>query len=166
MYISSDTNIWFDFYEIHHLDHPFRLEHEFYISRNAFLDELPITEDIRHDLLRQGLKVTEITDDELAMARTYSDQYRALSIYDAIALSIAKSRNWILLTGDKPLRVVAEKEKVSCHGIIWIYDELRETGKLSEIEFQAAIGDLIEAVRNGGRRLPMDELEKRQGNGT
>ena len=166
MYISSDTNIWFDFYEIHHLDHPFRLEHEFYISKNAFSDELPATEDIRDDLLRQGLKVTTITDNELTMARVYSDQYRALSIYDAIALAIAKSRNWILLTGDKPLRVAAEKETVQCHGIIWIYDELKATGKLSETEFHLAISDLIEAVRNGGRRLPMDELEKRQGNGT
>ena len=166
MYISSDTNIWFDFYEIHHLDHPFRLEHEFYISKNAFSDELPATEDIRDDLLRQGLKVTEITDDELVMAKVYSDRYRALSIYDAIALSIAKSRNWILLTGDKPLRIAAEKEIVQCHGIIWIYDELRNTGRLSETEFHSAISDLIEAVRNGGRRLPMDELENRQGNGT
>lgn len=166
MYISSDTNIWFDFYEIHHLDHPFRLEHEFYISKNAFADELPAAEDIRDDLLRQGLKVIEITDDELAMARVYSGQYRALSVYDAIALSIAKSRNWILLTGDKPLRVAAEKEIVQCHGILWIYDELRGTGKLSDMEYHSAIRDLIEAVRNGGRRLPMDELEKRQGNGT
>lgn len=165
MYISSDTNIWFDFYEIHHLDHPFRLDHEFYISKNAFSDELPITEDIRNDLLNKGLKVTEITDDELIMARAYSDQYRALSIYDAISLSIAKSRNWILLTGDKPLRVAAEKETVQCHGIIWIYDELRNTGKMSETEFRSAMGDLIEAVKNGRRRLPMDELEKRQDDG-
>ena len=165
MYISSDSNIWFDFYEIHHLDHPFLLGYEFYISKNAFTDEIPASDGIRDDLLRYGLRITEITDDELTMARAYSNQYRALSMYDAIALSIAKNRHWVLLTGDKPLRIAADKEKVPCHGILWIYDELKFSGKLSETEYHSAMGDLIDAIENSGRRLPLDELKKRQGNG-
>jgi len=87
--------------------------------------------------------------------------YRKLTMYDAFALSIAKTRNWILLTGDKPLREAAENENVEYHGLIWIYDELRYALKISTEEYHTAIIDLINAVENGNTRLPLDELRKR-----
>ena len=165
MYISSDSNIWFDFFEIDHLDHPFRLKYKFYISDDTFTDEIQGPEGIREELLHLGLQITETLEDELVMAKAYTDQYRALSLHDAIALAIAKSRNWVLLTGDRQLRIAADKEKVQCHGIIWIYDKLKETGKIAEDEYHSALKDLIKAVRASGRRLPLDELEKRLGKG-
>lgn len=165
MYISSDTNIWIDFYEIDHLDHPFRLEYEYYISKNAFFDEMVKSDEMREELVRRGLKLADVTEDEFIQARTYGEKYRRLSTYDTIALSIAKARGWILLTGDKFLRDAATEEMVECHGVIWIYDELKENGKLSTDEFHMAIDELICAVENGQCRLPMDELRKRQGDG-
>lgn len=165
MYISSDTNIWIDFYEIGHLDHPFRLTHEYYISKEAYNDELLKSDELRQELINKGLKLAEVNEDEFSQARAYSEMYRRLSIYDTIALSIAKSRKWILLTGDKRLREAAEKESVECHGIIWIYDELKDDGMMTNKEYHSAIADLTEAVENGLCRLPKDELEKRQGNG-
>ena len=162
MFISSDTNIWIDFFEINHLDHPFRLDHEYYINERAYKDEMLKSEEMRIDLVHHGLKLTDVNDEEFKQAGTFQMKYRALTTYDAFALSIAKSRSWILLTGDKPLRLAAEKENVECHGVIWVYDELRSTGKLSPLEYQVAISDLIEAVQNGHCRLPLDELRKRQ----
>lgn len=165
MFISSDTNIWIDFYEVQHLALPFRLNHEFYLSRNAYAEELLKSEELRDNLITLGLKLAEITDDEFSQATVYEEMYRRLSMHDAIALAIAKSRNWILLTGDRHLREAADKELVECHGIIWIYDELKESKKLTEDEYRLAIGDLIKAVENGRCRLPKNELEKRQGKG-
>ena len=62
MYISSDTNIWIDFYEIRHVDHPFLLEHEFYLSAAAYEDELIKSDELREELLEHGLRVADITD--------------------------------------------------------------------------------------------------------
>ena len=165
MFISSDTNIWIDFQEANHLDHPFRLDYQFFLSKNAYEEELLKSEQLRRDLLSNGLQLAEVTEDEFARAMAYEGTYRALSFNDRIALSIAKTRGWILLTGDKPLRNAAEAESVECHGTIWIYDELKVSGKMSEEEFHSAIDDLIKAVENAKCRLPMDELRKRQGNG-
>ena len=161
MLISSDTNIWIDFFEINHLDHPFRLNHEYYISEQAYKDEMLKSEEMRVELIHQGLKLTDVNDEEFNQAIIFQIKYHALTTYDAFALSIAKSRKWILLTGDRPLRLAAEKENVECHGVIWVYDELRNAGKLTPHEYQVAISDLIEAVQTGHCRLPMDELKKR-----
>lgn len=162
MFISSDTNIWIDFFEVNHLDHPFRLENEYYISQRAYKDEMLKSEEMREALLLQGLKLTEIDDDEFSLAMSFREKYHALTTYDAFALSIAKTRKWILLTGDRPLRNAAEKESVECHGVIWIYDELKSAEKISSEEYRSAICDLIDAVQNGQCRLPLDELRKRR----
>ncbi len=165
MYISSDTNIWIDFQEVDHLDHPFRLEYQYYISKNAYTDELLKSDELREELLNKGLRLAEVTEDEYSQAMAYEKTYRRLSFYDRIALAIAKSRRWILLTGDRFLRDAADKETVECHGVIWIYDELKSAEKLTAEEYHSAINDLINAVDVGKCRLPMDELRKRQGNG-
>lgn len=161
MFISSDTNIWIDFFEINHLDHPFRLEYKYYINRQAYDDELLEPNELRLDLARRGLQLTELEPEEFSLAMEYRTKYRALTIYDAFALSIAKSRNWILLTGDKPLRNAAVRENVECHGVIWVYDELQIKGKMTQYEYQAALRALITAVENGHCRLPLEELRKR-----
>ena len=165
MYISSDTNIWIDFQEINHLDHPFRLEYEFCLSENAFNDELLKSDALREELLAKGLIISKVKEDEFSQAITLEKKYRRLSFYYRVALAIAKNRKWILLTGDKNLREAADKESVECHGVIWIYDKLKEAEKLSPDEYLSAIDDLISAVNKGRCRLPIDELRKRQGNG-
>ena len=162
MYISSDTNIWIDFQSISHLDHPFRLKYEYYISRATFEDELIKSEALREELLERGLHLADISDEELILALTYQARHTRLSIYDSFALSIAKSRNWVLLSGDKPLRDAAKQEGVECHGTIWIYDQLLRHGLLSAEEMDAAMDSLIQAVETGACRLPMDELKKRK----
>ena len=160
MYISSDTNIWLDFEEIGHLDHPFLLEHQYYISANALADEIH-SSSLRDRLIANGLQTTEISRREWMLAISYQTQYPRLSIYDTFALAIAKCRAWILLTGDKPLKKAAEREQVECHGTIWIYDELFANGKLEEAAYRRALHDLISAVQNGKCRFPMEELLRR-----
>ena len=90
MFISSDTNIWIDFDEINHTEHPFLLGHEYYISSASFEDELIQSDELRAALLAHGLRLTELTDEEFALASRYRTVYRKLSLYDTFALSIAK----------------------------------------------------------------------------
>ena len=163
MFISSDTNIWIDFYEIRHVDHPFLLDFDYYLSSAAYEDELIKSDELREELLSSGLKLAEVTESEFATAQAFRNMYRKLSLYDALALSIAKSRSWTLLTGDRPLRNAAEHEGVRCHGVIWIYDELLRQNKINKDAYHDAIRTLLTAVREGRCRLPADELLKRIG---
>lgn len=161
MFISSDTNIWIDFDEINHTEHPFLLKHEYYISSASFEDELIQSDELKAALLAHGLRLTELTDEEFTLASHYRTLYRRLSLYDTFALSIAKCRSWILLTGDRPLRLAAESENVEVHGVIWIYDELLRQDRISSDEYHDEMFELRDAVREGRCRLPLAELEKR-----
>ena len=44
MYISSDTNIWFDFEAIGFPEHPFLLDNEYYLSDVTYHDEIQYSE--------------------------------------------------------------------------------------------------------------------------
>jgi predicted nucleic acid-binding protein len=149
--------------EIRRLGDPFRLGYEYYISRWTFDDELLKPDTMRTELLNHGLNLAEIEPEELEAAIGFTQTDPQLSLYDGIALAIAKHRGWVLLNGDKPLRRAAEREKVECHGTIWIYDQLKEKGIISQEEMTGAMDALIEAVKTGKCRLPLDELKKRRG---
>lgn len=161
MFISSDTNIWIDFYEISHIEHPFLLNNRYHLSTASFKDELKKSEDLPKTLLKLGLQLVSVSDDESEIAAIYQTKYRKISVYDAYALSIAKCRAWVLLTGDGPLRNAAKDEGVECHGVIWVYDELLRESKISNSVYRSAIFALKTAVLEGRCRLPIDELNKR-----
>lgn len=137
------------------------MEYQYSISRSTFDDEIVKSDEMRSRLLELGLSLIDITDDEYNDSLLYMERYPKLSVYDALALSIAKRRAWVLLTGDKPLRKAAEQEQVECHGTLWVYDQLKEQGKMKPTEIRAAIVDLIKAVETGRCRFPMAELQKR-----
>lgn len=161
MLISSDTNIWIDFFEINHPDHPFLLGHKYYLSSAAYDDELIPSDEKRRVLEEYGLLMTDLSDEEMDQAMEYAAKYKKLSRYDTFALAIAKCRSWILLTGDKPLRNAAMNENVEYHGLIWVYDELRRLEKISTEGYAEALQALMISVHEGHSRLPVDELVKR-----
>ncbi len=101
-----------------------------------------------------------MTMDEFELAESYGYVYKKLSIYDRIALAIAKNRKIILLTGDAPLRKVAMHEGVTVIGTIGILDKLYAGKYIDDSEYKYCLSEL---QRNNGFeiRLPRDELEKR-----
>lgn len=162
MYISSDTNVWIDFFEIECLSYPFLLKYKYYISSYALKDEFCKTESMKIDLMKYGLNLTDVTDEEFADVQAYRTKYHRLSLYDAFALAIAKRRGWVLLSGDGPLRRAAGAEGVECHGTIWICDQLKDHGIMTGKRYTDLIEKLIEEVKKGNCRLPMAELLKRK----
>lgn len=162
MYISSDTNVWIDFCEIGYLEVPFRLEHRYFISRDTFTDELLTPTTMKQELLNCGLRLADVAVDEYEGAMLLQSRYSRLSFCDALALSIAKERAWVLLSGDRPLREAASAEGVECHGTIWICDQLKEQEKVTDGQYGLIIDKLISAVERGRCRLPMKELLKRK----
>jgi len=159
-YISSDTNIWIDFAQINRLELPFALEYTYCMSSDAIADELISPPDIGSRLTALGLHSLDITDAEYALVLKYGVEYHKLSVYDRIAMAIAKLRGYILLSGDGALRRTATKEGIEVRGTLWVFDQLLASGKISRDEYRAAMIDLRDDS-SGRIRLPKDEIRKR-----
>ena len=159
-YISSDTNIWLDFYTIQKIELPFRLPYTYIMSCDALNDEILSPFGLGSLLISFGLVSVNLTIDEFSLAEEYGKNYTRLSIYDRIALAIAKERNITLLTGDGALRKAAKQENVPIMGTLGILDQLWDSKRISTSELKECLQQLI--ANNGGAvRLPREELKSR-----
>ena len=159
-YISSDTNVWIDFFIINRTALPFRLPYTFIMSEDAVNDELLSPAGFREDLISKGLVPVEYTIEEFEYAEYFGSQYPKLSIYDRIALAIAKVRKITLLTGDAALRKAAAKEGVTLIGTLGILDQLFDGELIDKEEYRHCLQELKN--NNGGQiRLPKGEIEYR-----
>lgn len=159
-YISSDTNVWLDFVEIEKLHLPFLLPYVYLMNDETVEDELLSPPGLSDELLQLGLKKTELTEGEFYLAETFVSKYAKPSVYDCIALAIAKLRGLTLLTGDGALRKAAVEEGVNVMGTIGILDQLHNGKYIEEGEYAECIQRLLD--KNGGKvRLPKQELEIR-----
>lgn len=159
-FISSDTNIWIDFHTIQRIELPFRLPFKYLMNEDAIYDELIKSLNLGEELVRLGLVPTEMTIDEFLLAERYEDDYKKLSKYDRIALSIAKERDIVLLTGDGSLRKAAIQEEVSVMGTLGIFDELWEQKLIEQFEYQSCLEQLLNNL-GGFIRLPKNEIFSR-----
>ena len=156
-FISSDTNIWIDFYQIQQIELPFRLPYKYLMNEDAVQDELTNPPGLGEELISCGLIPTEITINEFFLAENYENAYKRLSIYDRIALAIAKERGIILLTGDGALRKAAQKENVSVMGTLGIFDKLWEQRLIGRRDYQCCLQQLLNKL-GGVIRLPKNEI--------
>lgn len=159
-YISSDTNVWIDFFAIQKIDLPFRLPYTYIMNEDAITDELLSPPRLKPELMKYGLKPVQISIEEFELAQSYGRKYVKLSVYDRIALSIAKNRNIVLLTGDRALRKASEKENVQIMGTLGIIDQLFRKNLINISEYKDCLQRLKQ--QNGGTiRLPNTEIESR-----
>lgn len=159
-YISSDTNVWLDFVTIDRLDYPFRLPYTYLMNDDAVQDELLSPPGLGENLKSLGLQETELTEDEFFLAEEYMSRFAKPSMFDCIALAIAKKRGIVLLTGDGPLRKAAQAEGVQVMGTIGVLDQLYEGELIGKQEYAHCLEELLH--HNGGKvRLPEKELKSR-----
>lgn len=159
-YISSDTNIWLDFAIIGHLELPFRLPYTYLMNVDAVHDELLAPPELGKRLLLLGLVEIELTEEEFFLAEEYVEHYVKLSVYDSVALSIAKCRNIVLMTGDGALRKAAQMENVPVMGTIGVLDQLYQREYIEKEVYLECLLRLQEF--NGGKvRLPAKEIGRR-----
>ena len=159
-YISSDTNIWIDFYSINKLEIPFRMRATYIMFSEAMRDEIVEPPEMLKALTDLGLEGVSLSTKEFYYAMELLARYRNISRYDAIALSIAKIRGILLLSGDKALRTAAEKEKVKVMGSLGLIDQLLEEKLIIKREYREILLAWEKQVKLG-RRLPLDEIKKR-----
>lgn len=159
-YISSDTNVWLDFVTINRLEIPFKLPYTYIMNNDAIEDELLSPKELRENLVELGLQAVELTEEEFYLVEEYNQKYSQPSLYDCVALAIAKVRGITLMTGDGPLRKAAEQEHVQVMGTIGVIDQLYNGHYIDKKEYTYCIKTLLD--NNGKKvRLPEKELLKR-----
>ena len=105
-----------------------------------------------------GLRGVELSYEELFYVEGLKRKYVKLSAFDREALSIAKNRNILLLTGDRALKNAAEKEGVRVVGTIGLLDRLYREQLIDVDEYRYCLTALESSHE---RRMPVDELRKR-----
>lgn len=157
VYVSSDTNVWIDFSIIERENLPFRLPYTYIMNTDAIEDELLSPAGLRGKLLGHGLVAVGMTTEEFELAQGYGGMYPRLSVYDRIALAIAKARGILLLTGDAALRKAALCERIEVKGTLGILDELMKEKLIETMEYEYCLREMIK--HNGQEiRLPTNEL--------
>ena len=159
-YISSDTNVWFDFFVIDRLELPFKLPYAYLMNSDAINDEILSPKGLGEKLISFGLEQVELKIEEFILVPKLVKKYSGLSLYDCVALAIAIERKITLLTGDAALRKAAKCENVKVIGTLGILDMLYENEHINDEEYLHCLNELMNNI--GGKvRLPVREIENR-----
>lgn len=105
-----------------------------------------------------GLGVVSLTPDEVTYAQNVRKECKALSLPDCFALSCAIRVNHVLLTGDRALRMAASSRSASVYGLLWMLDQMEESGGVSQTTLHAGLTQIAEHPRC---RLPHAEVRQR-----
>jgi hypothetical protein len=105
--------------------------------------------------VKLGLKVQSLDGDGVALAMRHMQAQRRLTVPDSFALALAKLNGWTLLTGDGPLRELAQAEGVDCHGVLWLLDEFERQGAATYVQLH---GGLEKITAHPRCRLPRREI--------
>lgn len=152
----SDTSVVIDLERGGLLDSLFGLRLEFAVPDLLFRRELggPLGD----QLIALGLRVEELTDQELRRATTINRAQARLSLPDAFAYTLAESRGWPLLTGDGDLRALAIAAGIETHGVLWVLDELDAQGAVARALLHSGLTAIAAHPRC---RLPAAQVRAR-----
>ena len=152
----SDTSVLIDLDRGALVEATFRLPFEFTVP--DLLYERELREHGGPEFVGLGLRVEELDGDGVSLALGYLRRRRSLSLPDSFALALARINAWMLLSGDRELRELAEEEEVRCHGVLWLLDRMFEHRVIDPAELCAGLGKIAAHPRC---RLPKSEIRKR-----
>ena len=116
--VISDSSCLIDLRKASLLDAFLRLPYELLIPDTLFEEELlKFTPAQKRSLVRGGLKVVDLPGESVLRAQQIARDMPHLSIHDGFAFALAEScQGCILLTGDGPLRALANAQDMEVHG--------------------------------------------------
>ena len=152
----SDTSVLIDLDRGALVEPTFRLPFEFTVP--DLLYERELKDHGGPEFIRLGLRVAELSGDEVALALSYLRKRRSLSLPDSFALALAKTNSWILLSGDRGMRELAVEEEISCHGALWLLDRMFEHRVIDPEDLCAGLQQIGDHPRC---RLPQPEIRRR-----
>lgn len=152
----SDTSVLIDLERGMLLEAAFRLPYEFVVPDLLYKREL---RDLNgYQLQKLGLRVADLDDHGVTKALLYRNKEPALSLADAFAIALAQANDWVLLTGDQALRRLAHEEQLSCHGVLWVFDQMHLLGTAST---QALQEGLLNISAHPRCQLPALEVKEK-----
>ncbi len=124
----NDTSCLIDLRKAGFLTAALRLPYRFVVALPLVTTELlDFTEADWGDLKGLGLQVVDLPPNLVAKAFEHRAADPALSPDDCFSLALAEaSPKSILLTGDKALRLKAERLNIDVHGVLWVSDQIDE----------------------------------------
>lgn len=152
----SDTSVLVDLERGSFLEATFSLPITLAVPDLLYVEEL--SNHNGRQLLELGLQVFELDGQGVEMADNYRKQFRTISLPDSFALVLAKTSEFILLTGDGALRNLAEREEVECHGVLWILDFLEREKVIAITSLYKGLNQIANHPRC---RLPRHEVTLR-----
>jgi predicted nucleic acid-binding protein len=108
-------------------------------------------------LVGYGLESMELTGDQVLEVAALRARYRSVSANDLFALVLARVQKATLLTGDRHLTGVADREGAATHGTLWVLDEMVRLGIVARGQAAQALAQMLER----GSRLPQAECQQR-----
>lgn len=132
----------------------FRLPYRF-LAPDVTIAELEAPDG--ESLIRHGLESVELSGEHVSAVNALRAENRRVSVNDLFALVLARDQGVALLTGDRRLRGLAEREQIMVHGTLWILDEMV---RLNTASPQLA-GAALTAMLASGSRLPGTECLRR-----
>jgi hypothetical protein len=155
--VVSDTSVLVDLERGHCLEACFKLpDCEFIVPDLLYKREL--AEAGGPQLCKLGLKVEALSSAEVSAAQTVRQGHPKLSLPDAYAIALARSRTWTLLTGDGELRGLAKQYEVEMHGVLWVFDQLFQ---LEVLDGSTLVTGLTAASKHPRCRLPKADVQAR-----
>ena len=109
----SNTSVLIDLDRAYLIERLFPLPYEFVVPDLLFCLELQAWG--KPDLRSYGLRVEELTSDEVGAAVQLKRGRNALSTVDTLAYCLAEARRWVLLSADGELRKLAEQNGLEMH---------------------------------------------------
>lgn len=152
----SDTSVLIDLERANLLEEMFLLPFDFAVPDLLFNREL--ADNIGNRLIELGLRVEELTPEEVARATIVNRQNARLSTPDTFAFAIAESRGWALLTGDGILRELARSAQLEMHGVLWLFDQMADG---NYVAFDRLSGGLSALFAHPRCRLPAQGVQER-----
>jgi hypothetical protein len=152
----SDTSVLIDIQRASLMLRIFDLPYEFIVP--DVLYETELLDWMGPELVEMGLGVAELDPHEIKQATLLKRKQARLSTPDVFAFCLAAERGWTLLTGDGALLKEAHRQKLTMHGVLWLFDELEKHGVCENSQ----LCDGLEAIQNHPRcRLPTNEVNIR-----
>ncbi len=149
----SDANIFIDLDVADLTRALFRLDDEIVTPDVLYQEELA---EHHSELPALGLRVESLSPAGVEEMMRLRAMYSRPGTNDLLALALALSNRWTLVTGDADLRDVAQTELVVVHGTLWLVERMVRERVIPVRRAEAG----FKRMRSDGRRLPWPMVEE------
>ena len=152
----SDTSVLIDLERGGLLEAAFGCGHQLIVP--DLLYEVELASENGPLLKQLGLLIVELTSEEVAFAQRVRINNTKLSLPDCFALSCARRPEHVLVTGDGALRAEAHGNKINCRGLLWLLDQMEQTGIVAAMSLAEGLQKIFAHPRC---RLPKHDVNER-----